>query len=119
MPNKVLPLDENRYPILVASGMKTQDASGTPKVSPLTVTDTIIEVVFPEDAVELHIVHTSQALRVSENEDDTGGTLDSYIYIPANGYVLIQKAEGGSVWMQRDGANSAVVSFCFRTIHEI
>lgn len=116
---KVLPQDENGNVLLVASSFKTSDASGTPKTSPLTVTNTVAEVVFPEDAVELQIVYTTQALRISENSTLSGSDLASYVYVPANGSVLIQKAEGGSVYMQRDGATSAVVSFAFRKIHTI
>jgi hypothetical protein len=107
---KFLPQDDRQTNVMTAKGFKTTDASGTPKASPLSVTTSESEIVFPSNAVELVIVNTSQDLRIYES---TGSS--SYCVLPANTGEVIQMGEGGSVFLKGDSA-TAVVQFYFRTL---
>ena len=109
---RVLPKDSNNVPVHVARGFVTTDNSGTPKTSPLSVTTTEVSIVVPSNAVELIIVNTSQALRVSET---SGGTATSYFLIAAGSGEVIQMGEGGTLYIRADSITSTV-QFYFRTI---
>lgn len=110
MPSRVLPKDANSVAVPTAKGFQTTDASGTPKASPLSVTTSESELVFPSNAVELVIVNCSQDLRIYESTASA-----SYCVVPANTGEVIQLGEGGSVFLKGDSATS-VVQFYFRTL---
>jgi hypothetical protein len=88
----------------------TQDASGTPKTSPLTVSSSEVALSVPTNAAELVIVHTSQALRIS---GITG--MARYVVLPIDGGHVLQVASGGTIYLKRDSVD-CVVQFYFRTL---
>lgn len=103
--------DANSNLVEIATGFITQDATGTPKTSPLTVSSTEVVITVPSDAVEMVIVNTSQALRISEI---TG--MARYVVLPSGGGHLLQVADTSTVYLKRDGGTDAIVQFYFRTI---
>lgn len=116
MANKVLPKDSNRTDIPTARGFVCHDASGTPKVSPYSLTSTEVALVFPENAVELVIVNTSQDIRIATTATYTGGGgTTEYATVGAGTGTVIQMGEGGTIYM-RAASTTATVDFYFRTL---
>ena len=105
-----MPLDDNAYIIPTAKGFATQDASGTPKTSPWTVSSSELEITVPHNAAEMVICHTDNALRVSEV---TG--MARYFVIPGNTGEVLQVAGGETIYFIRDSAD-CTVQFYFRTL---
>lgn len=109
---RAMPLDDMNAIIPSATGFKTEDASGTPKKSPLTLTTTEVAIEFPSDAVELVITSVSAPTRVSEV---VGGTSDHYFLLGTDSGEVLQMAKGGTVYVRADITGS-IMQFYFRTL---
>ena len=104
--NAFLSQDAQGEVVQVAAGFQTQDATGTPQTSPLTVSNTVITIAVPDGAAELIIVYTDQAIRVSEIVGMT-----RYFVLNAGSAVVIPVANTDSVYLVRDSADATVQFF--------
>jgi len=109
--NAFLPQDAKGEVVQVPAGFLTQDATGTPQTSPLTVSNTKITIAVPDGVAELIIVHTDQAIRVSELS-----AMTRYFMMPANYSVVVPVADTDFVYLIRDGSSDATVQFFFNVL---
>ncbi len=108
-----LPIDNNHKPIQVGYNQTPEDASGTPKTSPLTVSSSALELVPPDNSLLLTIRATVADIRVGDNVTMDGTLGDGYGFIPAGTAKEIDVADGASVWVLRDAAVDATAYFEF------
>lgn len=87
---------------------QTSDATGTPVVSPVTVT-TGTTLTVPERAIQITI-SSSAALRISELSD-----YSTYFVLPANGTITIDVARLGLLYLKQD-SGSCTVQFYFNIV---
>ena len=112
-----LPKDNQNTSIQVASNIVTQDAEGTPNVSPIAAQSTTPEeLVIPTNAVVLVINTVGQILRVGDNSTLDGTVGDGYFNIADGGTRTIPCADGNSIWIRSD-TSTTVVSFYFESIN--
>lgn len=111
-----LPIDGNHKPIQVASQIITQDGTGTPQESPLTVSSVVLELVIPTNADVLYIRAAVADIRYGDNATLDGTADDGYGLIPAGTALRIPCADGTSVHVLRDAAVDATAYFHFETL---
>ena len=104
--------DATQNKLHTATAFSTQDDTGTPQASPLTVSSSEIDIVVPENAAELVIVNTDQDLRVSEV---TG--MARYFVLPVDQSLVLQVSNTDNVYLKRDGSSDCTVQFYFRLIN--
>lgn len=109
--NSFLPQDAMGEVVQVAAGFQTNDATGTPQVSPLTVSSSEIDIAVPDGAAELVIVYTDISLRISEV---TG--MAQYFVLPAGFSMVVPVANTDHVYLLRDGSSDATVQFFFNLL---
>jgi len=105
-----LPLGGNGEPIQVAGGIKTQDGTGTPLTSPLTVS-TENELIPPEGALILYLNPTTDAIKFGTTTGFTQSVnvaVDTTIHIPV--------ANGASIFVDKVTANSTL-NFYFEHVN--
>ena len=92
--------DPTNYPLPFATKFGTKDSSGTPKLSPLNYSSSIITLVVPNDAVWFSVSPTTD-LRVSEDPAmasydvvPTAGRESFYVALMANVYIVWDSADG-------------------------
>ena len=90
---------------VLGSSMQTQDATASPVTSPLTV-NTTATLVVPQNAAQLVIVSTTNAVQVSE--DSTQG---EYFTVPAGTIWAFDVARQQNVYLKT--GSSTVVNFYF------
>lgn len=104
--------DTNNQVMHVARRIRTQDGNtGTPKESPLTVSSTIIEIQVPAEAIELIIIDVSADMRFSEDP-----TMGRYAVMPANTGLVLQCADGESLYVVRNGGIDVTMQFYFHCL---
>jgi len=105
-----LRVDANRVALTgsTANYMQSQDATGTPVTSPVTV-NTTQTLVVPLNAVAVTICSVTNAVQVSEDS-----TQAAYFSLPAGTPFTFQCANQANVYLKTSG--STVVSFQFQTI---
>ena len=109
--DSLAPTDKNRKLIPVSGSFLTQDGSGTPQLSPLTISDdSIVEIVIPENAVEV-MFYGDNPILFSE---DSG--LTSSFRLPASSNATFGVAEMTSFFIKRAMSFTTNVNFCFVTI---
>lgn len=114
-----LPLDPNHKPIQVTYNHTQQDASSTPKVSPLTVSTVVLELVPPGDAIQLIIRATVADIRHGDNNTLDGTAADGYTVIPAGTAKEIDCADGASIFVLRDAGTDATANFEFKRLRKL
>lgn len=102
--------DGNRVPMQGATGniIFTQDQTGTPVQSPVTV-NTTKTLTVPDGAVSIKIAPVTNPVQVSE--DSTQG---SYFAVPAGQVVEFDCANMKEIYLKT--GSSTVVSFCFKVV---
>lgn len=103
--------DVNEKLIPVGTGFSTQDETGTPKTSPLTVGATQTVLTVPGNAAEFVIVNTNNDLEVSEV---TG--MARYFVVPASTGEIIPCADQQFIYLKRDGGTDCTVQFRFNLL---
>lgn len=105
-----LRVDGNRVALTgaIANNMQSQDATGTPVNSPVTV-NTTQTLVVPQNAVAVTICSVTNAVQVSEDS-----TQAAYFSLPAGTPFTFQCANQQNVYLKTSG--STVVSFQFQMI---
>lgn len=104
--------DPNKNLVGYAGGsFVTQDATGTPQNSPLTVSSSEINLVVPDNATQLVLSNNANALRVYESAGSS-----HYYVIPAstNGFI-IDCVGMTNIYMIRDSAD-VTVQFMFNLV---
>ena len=114
-----LPIDNNHKPIQVGYNIITQDASGTPKTSPLTVSSSALELVPMDASMKLTIRAAVADIRIAENSTLDGTLDDGYTIIPAGTAREIHCADGASVWVLRDAAVDATAYFDYTRTNKL
>lgn len=102
--------DDNRVPIMTGDGFQTQDATGTPQTSPLTVpaqSSSITTITIPTSAAEMVMV-SDVNLRISEEST----VADRYFVLPAAYVLAVSVANRDVIYLAGDSAE-ATVSFYF------
>lgn len=102
--------DANRNAMTGATGnqMYTQDATGTPVTSPVTV-NTTKTLVVPTNAVSLTVSPVTNPVQVSEDS-----TMTAYFAVPAGTTWTIDCARMADIYLKTSG--STVVSFYFNLV---
>lgn len=105
-----LPIDGNRVAMTGTTGnfMQSQDATGTPVVSPVTV-NTTATLKVPSGAVSVKISPVTNPVRVSEDS-----TYAAYFAVPAGAVVDFDCANQAEIYLQT--SSSTVVSFQFKVV---
>ena len=83
-----LPKDANNEPIQVATHAQTQDATGTPQVSPFTVSNSTVTIVVPNGAIAFIVRPTAADMLIGDNT-----TLDNTSPADGAGCFLIPENE--------------------------
>ena len=104
--------DDNGFPINVANAIITQDITGTPQKSPLTVSDTIIKIAIPTNAVVMVCYAVTQAIRVSEQLDLAAYQVMATTHLP----LRIPCAETDNLYFVRNGGSDGTLNFLFELI---
>lgn len=94
-----LPIDASRNPIQLGNSFVTQDATGTPKNSPLAYSNSVIALTVPDRAVKM-VVKPSTALRISEASDAS-----RYDIVAANAIESVECAGMQTIYIVRDSAD--------------
>lgn len=100
--------DGNRNAMSYGAVPQTSDATGTPVVSPVTVT-TGTTLTVPLNAAQITII-SSAALRISELSD-----VSTYFVIPATTPITIDVARLAFLYLKQD-STSCTVQFYFRIV---
>lgn len=102
--------DANRNAMTGAIGNQiyTQDATGTPVTSPVTV-NTTKTLVVPSNAVSITITPVTNAVQVSEDSTQT-----AYFAVPAGAVVKFDCSRMANIYLKTGG--STVVSFYFTLV---
>lgn len=108
-----LPRDDNKIAIQAGGTFVTQDATGTPQESPLTVSSTNITISIPAKAVEM-VIRTDVTLRVSDQTDPVGG--DQHYVQGASTTEIYQVARMDNLYLVREGGSDATVQFRFNLV---
>lgn len=105
-----LRVDANRVALTgsTANYMQSQDATGTPVTSPVTV-NTTQTLVVPLNAVACTIASVTNAVQVSEDS-----TMAAYFSLPAGTVFTFQCANQANIYLKT--GSSTVVSFQFQTV---
>lgn len=93
---------------ILGNRILTQDATGSPQSSPLTV-NTTATIVVPQNAAQITIVSVTNAVQVSEDSTQT-----AYFSLPAGVPWTFDCANLQNVYLKTSG--STVVSFYFTTV---
>lgn len=106
-----MPKDKNHAS--VPNGLfQTQDNTGTPITSPVTVTNAVKTIAVPLNAISCVILATTNLVRVSEDS-----TLSTYFTTPSGVPVEFPCANQANIYLFRDGASDATVHFFFKTLN--
>jgi hypothetical protein len=105
----VVARDSSGIPIQTATSFVTQDASGTPKLSPLAYSSSVITIAVAVDAAQL-ILSPSTDLRVSEDP-----AMARYDIISAGAKEALAVMVMPNVYIKRDAADG-VVRFRFAKV---
>jgi hypothetical protein len=100
--------DDNRVTIPTGTGFETQDATGTPQKSPLTVSSSVITIAIPTDAAEM-VVSVDQDCRLSEEAT----AADRYYVIKANTAEVIGCSNIDTLYLLRNAATDVALNFRF------
>lgn len=101
--------DSNHILVGAFGSFVTTDATGTPQVSPITVSSSVINLVVPDNATQLVLSNNANALRISEVSTVTG----NYYVLPAStSNFVIDVARMTNVYLLQDSA-SVTVQFMF------
>lgn len=106
--------DGNRQPIYFSAGaFVTQDASASPKTSPLTVSSSEVVLTVPDNAVQLVISNNANALLIYET---SGNSATAAYTLPASTTnFVIDCARMTNIYLIRSSAD-VTVQFMFVTV---
>jgi hypothetical protein len=111
-----LPIDGNNRAVQTAQRAVYQDAQETPKVSPLTVSSTALEIVPPTDAILFSARAVGADVRVGDNATLDGTEDEGYTLLPDGEWMLIPVANGASLHVVRDDDTDAELYFHFEVL---
>jgi hypothetical protein len=97
-----LPTDASRRVIQVGNSFATQDATASPKTSPLAYSTSVITLTVPDRAVQI-VVKPSTAMRIAE----TVG-MSTYDVVAANTVETIPCAGMPNIYIVRDAADGTL-----------
>lgn len=104
-----MPKDDNSISIPTGTGFLTQDATATPKTSPLAYSNSVITIAIPSNAAEV-VFLPSTALRVSNIVGMT-----TYYTQPASTEHVYCVSRMDSIYIVRDSADGTL-NFYFVTV---
>ena len=104
--------NHTRTPITIASGKSYQDASDTPKKSPLAVSSSEIAIKVPDDA----IAFVYQARDADMKIASISGFGSGYVVILSGNGDTDECADGGYIYVKRDASVDVELHFYFKTI---
>jgi hypothetical protein len=105
-------LDSNKQAIQVASGIQTQDATGTPVTSPMTIpTATITTINVPTNASKFHLIPLAHSINISEKSD-----MSIAFTAPSGVEVVIPCVRQSVIYLQANTGDAVGSSFYFEII---
>lgn len=108
MKGGTLPKDDDYIPLQVGNGIVTQDITGTPITSPVTMTASSIKTLkVPNNAAELSI-YCDADLLLSEDSN-----FNRYDLIPGGQKEVIGISKTEEIYLKNDGSVSVTVYFKF------
>jgi hypothetical protein len=115
-PNNLGPLamDANKQAIQIAAGIQTQDAAGTPVVSPLAVPSgapTTLSI--PKAAVNLCVLPLTNSINISES-DPTVAT--NYLTAPVGAITKIPCVRMATIYLKANTGPATGTSFWFEMV---
>lgn len=113
-PNNFGPMgqDANKQPLGIASGIQTQDATGTPITSPIAVPNgSVTTLLVPRNAVKLHIIPLTQSVNISEVSD-----VSTYITAPVGVDTVIPCVRQSIIYLKANTGAATGTSFYFELI---
>ncbi len=115
-----LPRGPNGEPIQVASSIQTQDDTGTPEISPKTVTNgAVITLIVPDNAVVCNLTAFDNDLRFGDNATlDGTGDGKGYNIIPSGSSRPVACAGMAKVYLLGDTA-TVVTGFDFEMLVKV
>ncbi len=106
--------DDEGYKIPVPSKFMCEDGADTPETSPVDVSSSEIELVIPDQAVELVFSYASQDVRIATA---TGETATKYTLIPSgSGEKIFGITDLNSVFLLRNDDADSEVYFHFNLL---
>ena len=103
--------DDNNQIVQIGSEFVTQDVTGTPQTSPLTVSSATITIVVPDRAVEFIVNPTLADMRISDQSDMT-----PYDVIGNATKESIPCARMQNIYLLRDASTNVTLNFRFTLI---
>jgi hypothetical protein len=103
--------DASRIALPIAKAFVTQDITGTPKTSPLTVSTAVIPITLPTNCTQVMLYTPTNDVRIS---DIVG--MSTYFVCVHGVPFLIDVAGMDTIYLVRDGASDAVTSLMFKTV---
>lgn len=100
--------DGSRTPIQVAGSFQTNDSTGTPQTSPLTVSTSVVTLVVPDNAIQVSFLPLSADMRVSELVG-----MGQYDVVRQNTKEVISCAKMQNIYVKRDAAADVSLNFKF------
>lgn len=102
-------VDKNNNPIQKGSTFTTADGTGTPQQSPITVSDSEVEVIAPAKAAQIAFRTVDENIWI---DSVTGvGSSQGFEVLATDGWILLDIKEGATIFMIRDSADAEVQFF--------
>jgi hypothetical protein len=113
-PNNFGPMaqDANKRELQVASGIQTQDATGTPVTSPIAVPSSSVTTLnVPTNACRLHIIPLTNSVNISEVSN-----LATYVTAPVGVETVIPCARQSVIYLKSNTGAATGTTFYFDII---
>lgn len=94
--------DGSTHPVQIGSSFQTNDATGTPQVSPLAYTGSVTTLVMPDNAAEI-ILAPSTDMRISEVAN-----MAQYYIIPAGQAEAIGISKQTNIYIAQNASNGTL-----------
>lgn len=105
--------DANRNTMLIGAGPSTVDISGTPVVSPATVSNSAVTTLtIPVNAAQVNFLATTNTVNVSESDSTVAA---NYFTVPTGVQITVDIARCAVLYLKAN-TGSSTLSFWFNTI---
>ena len=105
--------DGSNVAMMVAAGVQTQDATGTPVVSPQAFPATVTTINVPLNAIRFHIIPLTNTINISE-ADNTVAT--NYFTAPVGIETKFECARQGKIYLKANTGAATGSSFWFDVV---
>ena len=109
--------DSNGEAIQFGGGIVTQDATGTPQVSPLTVSSSVKTIVPPAGAIRFSVFPTLADLRIGDNTTLDGSAAGKgYVFVDQDTWAHFDCANGNNIYALRNASTDVGMHFYFTVL---